>query len=763
MTEGDSTNPIDAAAEITDAMMSSLADVVKTVIANPETSDEDNAGTNLVEENDEQDEGDDSEEVVIDTTVDDIVAEGEAAHRSGDHESALQSFNKAIAMDPANAMAWFNRGVLLEAEQDSRGAKQAFVICLDLDPNHGPALANLAVLLNRLGDADGALEIADRALNYFPGHPHLVNIVEQNKAAGAKLHSTPTVMPHTQEKLVEQTLTHAIDAGIDDLLEEEITEESEISDKEIEISHEDDYSESLIEEASEESEEESGIDIDSICENATAKLSQGDAKGALQLLKEHLHTSAAQHFESWKIAAGAMAAMGLDDHAISAYNHAIGLESTNAKCYFNLGALHERKGNSDAAMKCFASALQHDANYTKAAVRMANLAETLGDVEVLLDAKRVLSSEPEGKEALATLLIELAEGEASVLENTGGLPPTIPEGPSLAEEAIGLCSENTELMARALSAAGKHTESVKTWKFMIQSDKSNPQLWTGLARALESAGDMATAERCHQKAQKLSTPEIESVDPLDAFTEDNSTQEHRNESDYSTKELVQQPVPTPTPPVANPLDNGHNITVQPVPTPTPPPIAIESQNVPLPNLTVRQETTPRVQESNPVVDLAAAALDAAARVSVNTGIDSNSTSIANQDIEWYNKGVALIEDKKYREALSCFDRALPSFANNDEMVIRILNGRGNALYYLEDYPKCVESYHKAMVINPKGVQGKTLYNMGTAYAEMQRFTDAIKCFEQAIPRGLDKDQQKLAKEQIRRCNILQKEQQRKMV
>ena len=96
------------------------------------------------------------------------------------------------------------------------------------------------------------------------------------------------------------------------------------------------------------------------------------------------------------------------------------------------------------------------------------------------------------------------------------------------------------------------------------------------------------------------------------------------------------------------------------------------------------------------------------------------------------------------------------------MVIRILNGRGNALYYLEDYPKCVESYHKAMVINPKGVQGKTLYNMGTAYAEMQRFTDAIKCFEQAMPRGLDKSQQKLAKEQIRRCNILQKEQQRKM-
>jgi len=143
-------------------------------------------------------------------------------------------------------------------------------------------------------------------------------------------------------------------------------------------------------------------------------------------------------------------------------------------------------------------------------------------------------------------------------------------------------------------------------------------------------------------------------------------------------------------------------------------------------------------------------------------MDTNSSSIANQDIEWYNKGVGLIEDRKYREALSCFDRALPSFAGDDEMVIRILNGRGNALYYLSDYPQCVESYHKAMVINPTGVQGKTLYNMGTAYAEMQRFGDAIKCFEQSMPRGLDDSQQELAKEQIRRCTILLKEQERKI-
>ena len=84
---------------------------------------------------------------------------------------------------------------------------------LDLDPNHGPALANLAVLLDRLGEIDGAVEIADRALHYFPGHPHLVRIMDDNKAAGGKLQSEPVVMPHTQTQMVNQTLTHASSAS----------------------------------------------------------------------------------------------------------------------------------------------------------------------------------------------------------------------------------------------------------------------------------------------------------------------------------------------------------------------------------------------------------------------------------------------------------------------------------------------------------------------------------------------------------------------
>ena len=163
-----------------------------------------------------------------------------------------------------------------------------------------------------------------------------------------------------------------------------------------------------------------------------------------------------------------------------------------------------------------------------------------------------------------------------------------------------------------------------------------------------------------------------------------------------------------------------------------------------------------VATPQPEVDLAKAALDAAQSVANNVPQSIMSNAISNQDVSWFNQGVQLIDDKKYKEALSCFDRALPAFAGDDAMIIRILNNRGNAYYFLEEYPKCVESYHQAMLIRPTEVRGETLYNMGTAYAELERYNDAIKCFEQAIPRGLADDAKRRAKDQIRRCNILQK-------
>jgi uncharacterized protein YjbI with pentapeptide repeats len=61
-------------------------------------------------------------------------------------------------------------------------------------------------------------------------------------------------------------------------------------------------------------------------------------------------------------------------------------------------------------------------------------------------------------------------------------------------------------------------------------------------------------------------------------------------------------------------------------------------------------------------------------------------------------------------------------------------------------------------MDPINVNGRTLYNMGSSYAAIEHYEDAMKCFEQAKSRGLDSEDLKLCKNQFNRCKLLKKEQ-----
>ena len=150
--------------------------------------------------------------------VDVLLNVGEERSRKDDVKGALAAFNKAIALDPSSDMAWFNRGVLLEAQQDARGARQSFQICLDLNENHAPATANLSILLERIGDLEGAYKMAEKALGFFPAHPALVQLKERCRDSGISvameamqpsLEVTQTVDMETVEEIAEE-------AGIQD-------------------------------------------------------------------------------------------------------------------------------------------------------------------------------------------------------------------------------------------------------------------------------------------------------------------------------------------------------------------------------------------------------------------------------------------------------------------------------------------------------------------------------------------------------------------
>jgi tetratricopeptide (TPR) repeat protein len=179
------------------------------------------------------------------------------------------------------------------------------------------------------------------------------------------------------------------------------------------------------------------------------------------------------------------------------------------------------------------------------------------------------------------------------------------------------------------------------------------------------------------------------------------------------------------------------------------------------------ESTPmpeqkRVENQDAGVNLAKAALDAQSLVSTIEPIKADSSSVVNNSVEWYNKAVNLLEESRHKEALSCFDAALKGAADDDDFAIRVLNGRGHALYYMEKYGDCIRAYHDAMRIDKTRVSGQSLYNMGTAYAEVQLFEDGIQCFKQAQRRGLSKKEKAMCKEQIRRCTELLKIEKKKI-
>ena len=762
--------------EMSSALMNDMADALRSaglgsMVHSDEVEPEPETQSEMVVEAEQEmpSEIPSGEDLTVEEQVQSLIEEGEYKSRSNAPQEALVAFNKAIALDPSSDMAWFNRGVLLEAQQDARGARQAFQICLDLNPDHAPATANLAILLDRIGDDAGAAAMARRGLEFFPGHPSLTDVLNRTKSAPVEevpdeIETTVTKATHQESTLnvvMEETGVEDAEAILAEAAHHDLDGDGHLDKEELKSAAGIVAATQIVEEQIEETIEAEiqerpvtdEINLDRLTDEATELIRQGEPKKALALLKPHLKTIGAQHAGAWRIAGGAMARMELDTHAIAALEHATKLDETVASGWYNLGSLYARNENQTGAMEAFEKTVEIDARHIKARQKLIHFAKSENDVgTVLSQGMQILEYQDDTdlRNEIIQTLLQCGETEVEVLEYITGIPPTMPEAPQLAQYALDLLSPGASVdRARALTLQGENIEAVTVWKELIQHDKENPSLWRGLAKSLEAAGDLETAQRCHTKARDLESPpqpEIETV-----------SQQH-----FETP----PPPPTATPPPVAPEPPA--LIAEPVePEPILQQTGVEEQATSAANNLLLTPVEPVrktvAEEANVEVDLAKAALDATAMVQANPIVSANSSSVANQDISWYNQGIQLMEDGKYREALSSFDRALPSFAHDNQMVIRILNGRGNAYYFLEEYPACVESYHKAMMIDPSNVRGQTLYNMGTAYAEMERFPDAIKCYEQSIPRGLSDEEAKRAKEQIRRCTILEKERKKKLM
>ena len=170
-----------------------------------------------------------------------------------------------------------------------------------------------------------------------------------------------------------------------------------------------------------------------------------------------------------------------------------------------------------------------------------------------------------------------------------------------------------------------------------------------------------------------------------------------------------------------------------------------------------QETREDVEaEQVAEIDLIQAAADAQEKLSELPAHEEESVNVC---IEWYNRGLALLSEENSVEAMNCFEKAIGGAPREEaELRMRSHNGRGHALYQLGRYAESIQAYHAAISLDPGSVSGRTLYNMGSSYAAVEHYADAIKCFEQALQRGLAAEDIDLCKTQINRCRLLNKEQ-----
>ena len=173
-------------------------------------------------------------------------------------------------------------------------------------------------------------------------------------------------------------------------------------------------------------------------------------------------------------------------------------------------------------------------------------------------------------------------------------------------------------------------------------------------------------------------------------------------------------------------------------------------------LTEIEKESREIDENEEMENLITAAKEVKEKIEL---VEENNSRDVNESIEWYNKGLVLLSENNPSESLNCFDKALQGSPEEEiELRVRAHNGKGHALYQLDKFADSIQEYHSAIVLDPASVTGRTLYNMGSSYASIELYADAVKCFEQAKNRGMGKEDQRLCQTQISRCKLLIKEQ-----
>jgi protein O-mannosyl-transferase len=88
--------------------------------------------------------------------------------RRGDTEGAIEEYRKAIALDPAMALAYSNLGAVLQSRGRLVEAESLYLKTIELRPNYALAWNNLGIVRYKRGDVSAAAQAFRRAIELRP-------------------------------------------------------------------------------------------------------------------------------------------------------------------------------------------------------------------------------------------------------------------------------------------------------------------------------------------------------------------------------------------------------------------------------------------------------------------------------------------------------------------------------------------------------------------------------------------------------------------
>jgi len=439
--------------------------------------------------------------------------------------------------------------------------------------------------------------------------------------------------------------------------------------------------------------------IEDVVSNAKDLIKSQSPSEALELIQPRLEGDQSNNAPLWALCGLCLAQLSHDEEAIQAFEYAIRIGHDEAKTHYNLAQLLRKGEQITEAKQSLANALLCDPGHINSLVARGEVFADEGDNESALQHwNRALAIEPNHpiSERISILQTKISERESEQTDD------------SSIEEDSDIEDVNVESNEEETLHDEVHDESEVDADYDVDITDTKGYRIT-LARKLTESGDGMGAVNAWKEVleEDKQSPEVWNglADALSIAGHIERAQQCRQRAEFL----------------------------------------------------LSQQTNDEIEaEQVAEIDLIQAAAEAQERMSELPAHEEESVNVC---IEWYNRGLALLSEENSIEALNCFEKAIGGAPREEtELRVRSHNGRGHALYQLGRFAESIQAYHAAISMNPASVSGRALYNMGSSYANVEHYSDAIKCFEQALQRGLDSEDADLCKTQINRCRLLSKEQ-----